>query len=728
MKRFMFALGLLATVAISESDAGYIVIRIVLEGGIDATSGPSNGPPSAGPGPMSFGPKTGGIGSGPRPGVGGPPPGSGSVGGPPPGIGSSGSPGPTGVTGPMGTGPGATASGQLFHDPARSVYVVVPYTNDITKQASFYKKAPLHSHNPHWQPAIKHPFGYANLLFDNSQIQLYLDLGPLAPKGLKTRQTELGDKHNKWLKTPADTQLLLDLATDSLEQGQVAAAAKYADELVVAGQDGKARTTPQVDRFLKAYAQIKDAIAKPARLPSEGRDWKDRIGFSYGGTSIKDYASPHYHLIYWEGMDSEAMRRVAQLEDNFKAFFLANAVRGVVVPVPERPLIAVLARSTDDVRKLSISLDGLSQVSDGFYSPDHGIVVLSPERLDAVGQTFKRQLQDMFRQGVSRKMLLEGNGPKIDDTGMNKDSKTAEEVARMMTWTVVERYAEEESEWSAVSREGSRQLLHATGVLPQHVALPSWLAEGSASFYQRPKGPVFTKKDDDKDIVTVALTTGYGLPNYARQKQFQELVRLHQFDPGSKQKADPGQVLRNIVSDSYFTAVQGGFDVDDSRLPLPQVKKAPPAGVGPPPPPRAAEDSLALKRKRTEFLATKAQSTSWALYYYLAKTNPVGLDRYLAELGKLPRDFPLDEPMRLATFARSFNLTLEAKRTDDRATFADFGASWLQWMETVPVVGIDLPLADLATTSAPGTGPGTGPGALPGGGPLPGIGKPGGGS
>src|SRR5205807_1846952 len=110
--------------------------------------------------------------------------------------------------------------------------------------------------------------------------------------------------------------------------------------------------------------------------------------------------------------------------------YLLNAVRGISLPVPESPLIAILAKSTGDVRKLFASLDGLPLVADGFYSSDHGIVVLAPERLDGISQTFSRQIQDMFRQGVSRKMLLDGLGPKIDPSGMQKDSKKPEDVAR----------------------------------------------------------------------------------------------------------------------------------------------------------------------------------------------------------------------------------------------------------------------------------------------------------
>jgi hypothetical protein len=758
MKRFVFALGLLATVAVSESDAGYLVIRLVLQTAPDAAGGASPGGMPGMPGSdLSKGPSFRPNPSRPAtPGLGSPgaiKPGA-LKGGPPRNYGV-----PMGAGAPM--GPGAPMDHKheekLDSDPTHSIYVVVPYTNDITKNDRFYKKAPPQSFNPHWQPAIRHPFGYANLMYDNTQIQLYMDLGPLAPKGLKTRQSDLKDRHNRWLRNK-DPQALLDMANDALAQGFVTEAFAYSDELVSLAQESKTPAAPQIDRFLKAYAQIKDAMDKPAKLPSEGRDWKERIGFAYGG--VKDYLSLHYHMLYWEGMDTEAMRRISQLEDNFKAFYLLHAFQGAALPMPDRPLVAILAKSTADVRKLALSLDGTSQVADGFFSPDHGIVVLSPERLDGISKTFNRQIQEMFRQGVSRKMLLAGEGPKIagenqdtEDDGKHKDAKKAEDVARMMTWTVVERYAEEEAEWSAVSREGSRQLLYAIGFLPRHVALPLWLSEGSASYYQRPRGPVFSEKEDHKDYITVSLTTGYGGPNFVRQKQFSELLRLHQFDPGPKQPADPGQVLRNAVTDTYFTAALAGLDADNPKLPITHPKKpAAPMGPGPMGPgpigpgpagprpmlpgsigpgpmgpgaygpgamgfggphPGAAEDLQAIKRQRYEFLVAKAQCTSWALYYYLAKINPAGLDRYVAELGKMPRDFPLDPPMQLAAFARAFDLALDGKRTDGRLTFSKFGADWLQWMETVPVTSIDVALTDLTAPSGGGAAPGVGSPGIP---------------
>lgn len=174
--------------------------------------------------------------------------------------------------GPMGTGPSGSApsgAGGVKHDPTRSLYVVVPYTNDIGKHLPFYgaKKVPPQSQNPMWQPAIKHAYGQANLLFDNVSIQLYLDLGPSVPKGSKTRHQEIVEKHAKLGPAP-DGQQLLDLVTKSLEYGFVADAVKYSDELVSAVTDKKIRTTPQVAAFLAAYAKIKDDITRPSRAPA----------------------------------------------------------------------------------------------------------------------------------------------------------------------------------------------------------------------------------------------------------------------------------------------------------------------------------------------------------------------------------------------------------------------------------------------------------------------------
>ena len=772
MRRFLFAAGLLATVAAAKADAGYLIVRIIVEGGGAASGGAPQGPGSTpgfgGPGPGGMSSKPGGPG-----GISGP---AGTKPGGGPGLGKGSGLGFPGLGGPGGSG--QHAANPAEHDPTRSIFAVVPYTKPPEKR-HFYLKSKITNlyNNPMWDASLTHPFGVANLFFDNTEIQWYTDFGK-RPAANRTYQSEVISKHGRWEKNPGEGQLLLDLVSAALEHGMVNEAVEYADELVKVVQEKKSQSSPQVDRFVEIYLKIQKPISTSARLRGDSDRWKSALAAI---DPVKDLTRGHYTLLYWDAPDAEVLRRMSQLEDNFKAFFLFNAIRGIALPVPDRPMTVVLARTTAEVSKLHHAIEGLPAVADGFYAPEYDLVVLSPERLDSVGQTFQRQVHQIYREGVSRAELLEGKGPHVDTSGQIKDAKKPEEVARMMTWALVERYAHEEAELSAVSREGSRQLLYATGQLPRYVDIPRWLSDGSAAFFQRPKGPVYTtttQGDEEKTVVTLALTTGYGAPHFVHQKQFSELVRQNQLN------ADPGLLVRHVVTDAYFAAAVAPeqMDIDDPKLPPPPPKKKPSAagppgsggppglggpglpgpmgpgarppglgGSGPPGPmglggrppglggagppgfggpggpgfPGAPggvieDDPEMLKRLKKDFLTTKAYATSWALYFYLAKNHPEGLERYRAELSRLPRDLPLDRDARLLAFVNAFNLTTGPTRTDNRATLTEFGTAWLAAMKLIPPSGVEITLKDPeppSSGSEPGNQPGGNPG-FPGGNPF----------
>ena len=89
------------------------------------------------------------------------------------------------------------------------------------------------------------------------------------------------------------------------------------------------------------------------------------------------------------------------LEENFKGFFLWHATRGITVPVPESPLIAILPKSGAEVFRLARAVDvPVRLAADGFYSPEHELLVLSPERLDDLGHSFARQAQQIYQAGI----------------------------------------------------------------------------------------------------------------------------------------------------------------------------------------------------------------------------------------------------------------------------------------------------------------------------------------
>jgi len=689
MRRYLFAVGLLASAAAAQSEAGYVIVRIVLDGAGGAEAGGTSGGPMGSP---TIGP----------------------------------------------TGSGTTPPGAAAADPSRSVLVVVPF-NKKWERRRFYEQKTLDQYwNPVWEPVLTHPQGWTNLFLDGASVQWYTEFAQ-TPGYAKTRASAVKEKHDEWARKPADGQPLLDLIGEALEHGMVAEAVAYADELLDAVQKKTTRAGAPVEAFAAAYDKVRAALKKPATGPADSARWKNTLS-QLNSTPPGDQTQGHYCLISWDATTEERGRRLAQLNANFKAFFLLHATRGVALPVPERPLLVVLTQTGGEVRTLLGAVDGMPPVADGFYAPDHDLLVLAPERTDDVGITFARQLQQMYGLGISRTMLLESShhGPfteihsRLDllkgatdpknpspmssptpvpvkvDPKKKPDPRRPDDVARMMTWALVERYAQDEAEWAAVSLEGSRQLMYATGQIPRHVAVPQWLSAGAGAYFHRPRGPLYTTKPDgEKAVATLGLTTGYGRPNYLRQRQFKELVDRKQLS------TDPGVLLRNVVTDAYFAAVREQTDADDPSLPPPPPKKKTPPATGTTTPmsvptpmtgfpgtpgtgAAAADDATLLARRKREFLAGKAQATAWSLYYYLAKNDPAGLDRYLAALNRLPRDLPLDDATRLTTFAKALNLTTEAKKTDDRPTFAEFAAGWLRATANLPPAGVDIDISEPA--------------------------------
>jgi hypothetical protein len=625
--------------------------------------------------------------------------------------------------------------GPVAHDPTQSILVVIPYTRAPDRKGlPFYPKKDYRSNtNPLWKLPIFHKFGHTNFFPDNTLIHGYSEFGSV-PSPNRTRQSEVEEKYHAWTKSSGTTQALLDIVTEALAIGMVKEALEYSDQLVVQVREKKTAATPQVDRFVTAYEKIQKPIRASAVKPSDAQYWKETLVTNYPPMPT-DQTRGHYCLIYWDATQDERDRRLSKLEENFQAFFLLHALHGTALPVPDKPLTVVLPRTAREAIQLSKSLDGLNLVADAFYAPEHDILVLSPERLDANGRSFSQQMRNLYRQGANRSDLLSGSrGPSINRVRTAKGTMAPEEVARMMTMVMVECFVEEESEWAGISREGSRQLMYATGVLPKHVALPLWLSNGSCEFYARPKGPVFsTKGKEDKNYATLTLHTGYGVPNYVRHKQFNEMRELKQLN------SDPGMLLRNIISDTYFDAIQRGIDADDPKLPPPQKKKkpaatpmvgpgldvpmpgaVPPGGPGPgavpgmmQAAPAPVETPQAYERRKREFLINKAYATSWALYYYLAKYDAAGLDRYIAELDRMPRDLPLDQPTQVSVFAQAFNLATDSTSANGKKTFAQFAAEWLGMMDTVPPHSIEIELTDPKPPMMNGGMEGMPPGSVP---------------
>ena len=699
MRRYLFAITALLLVTASPAFAGYIIIRVLLEGG--------GAPVTPGTGPGSD------VGPGMPPGPGPMRPGTSFTGPARPG---------TSLVPGMSEQPGVVV-GPTVIDHTRAVVIIVPLETDFVHGKLDPARPKNDQTNPEYRKLNAPYYGRllkSSLFVDSSTIQLYEDL-IAQPAVKKTRGTEMREMYANWLRGKKDPQLLYDAMILALESGFIREttvgkdgnplpdAMKMAQELLDAAAEKKPLSAA-AQRFVQAWGEMSKAVRAPAPQPSDAERWRSALD----ATNVR--TDRHYSVIYWDSPDHEVIRRSNQLNDHFAAFYLWHATRGIVLPVPGKPFVVVLAPHGEMYKKLRKGLDGfdgLPAQTDGFFAPEHELLVLSSNLMDSAGITFQTQNQRYFTKGFSRDRLLEGQIPKIDANGVN--GARPEDVARASTLAFVEKFVVDNAEIAAVSREGTRQLLFATGGLPKHVTLPNWLTQGALSFYTRPNGPAYvTIGDDDKPYMTVAFTTGYGVPNYVNQRYFRDL------DAHKELNADRAKLLEHVLTDAYFTGLKDAIDPDPAppAKKKPAVRPVPPGGVpmgdpdarpGQPFIPMAPipgmpgagagvvitgddEDPLVLQRRKRERLNIKSQATAWALYYYLARSRSAELQQYIAELNKLPRDLPIDGRTAHAAFVRVFKLSSTEDGQADPALMAKFARDWLDYMTTVPPVGLDVPL------------------------------------
>lgn len=728
--------------------SGYLTIRVILDGGganaggfaaggaAPGAGGEGGDPRGGGVGPRGGGPggpprggPGGGPGVGPRGGPGGGAPGAGGEGG---GIGS-----PDGGGGVAPGGGGFAQAGSVSADPAKSIVVVVPFHN--LKRENIYP--PPGGRGNKAIDSITHKFGKTFLFQDRTSIQFY------PTQGL-TYESEVRRRHSEWMKNRVLSDGLR-LCRDALTHGMLNEAFSYSRELanqVEIKKDVKPPT--DVAEFVVAFKSFESSIDTPP--PSTGRAalYQKRL------QSEASTDSTHYTLLHPQDVPpAEVNRRLEMLEKNFKAFYLWHAMARKPLPLPDTRLIVILPKTASDVDRLRSGLDGSAVVSDATFARLHNLIVLSPERLDENSRAFQNLVAPLWREGYAREELLKGIAPK------NVTTRTADDHARAMTLALVDKALEDEADFAALSREGTRQLYIASGQLSQNVILPEWVENGSSSLFQKPKGPLFTNEGTRK-LMTVSLSAGYGSPNFHYRRYFQTMEK------GGKLNPDRSELLMNTVMDRYFAAARTGDDADPALAP----PRPGPGGLAPGGPPRGAvgprggpggpggpprpggggaagdgdgitegggpganpnapggeQDPEAEKTKNKADLLIKAQTTSWALTYYLAQQKMPGLQEFYAQLRRMPRDLHLDEKTVLHTFCRSFNL-LKGEEID-KVEFDRFAQGWIDYMKNAPFFHMDIPLNDPVGGGAGpgGFGPGGfGPGGPPGGGGGAGPGSPG---
>jgi hypothetical protein len=371
-----------------------------------------------------------------------------------------------------------------------------------------------------------------------------------------------------------------------------------------------------------AYLKIKEAIDKPAAKDSTSATLRERLLSNYRVMELEHY---HYLILHNSPNLGEVRRYLDQLENSFRGFYYWFALRGIVLPVPAQQQLAVLTGQEKDFNHFHTLLSAGPVVADGFLAPRENVAVLSTRRLDEPYDMLEKYWKVFGTKGYIRQELLLGKKglghPKL---------ASLEEIYVAQTIALQLKAMESEAELASISHDTARQLVFASGLLPRNIAVPEWILFGIGSFFETPLVSPWP---------SLAAPSPYYLPRWREMKT-------------KGLEKSPVETLKKVVSNSYF-------------------QNLPPDG--PPESPQRHAHDAALRKART---------AAWSLTYYLAKSKLAGLQRYLKELSKMPRDIELSEEVLLDCFARAFE-AIDANGKPDNAKLSSLAAQWYSYLDTV---------------------------------------------
>ena len=369
------------------------------------------------------------------------------------------------------------------------------------------------------------------------------------------------------------------------------------------------------------YVKLKPTLDAKLELDPDS-EWLKRLKIA-GFVSM---FSKHYVVVHNvpDKYKADVQSRLDRLEESFRTFYYWHALRGNILPVPRERLVVVLAGKEDDE-----NLRDFRTITDG------GEGRLAGRREDGF---FARREGIVYLNLSSREPSFE----KLNAFAENKLGKlptplVVENVLIMKQtaasppdqpnyWvmSLAVKALEVDAERATISHLAARQLAWAAGLLPRYVASPEWLQYGLGSFFETPLGSPWASPT---------------LPNSLHLKPCVDIL---------KPDANVGDILKQVVTDGFFRESANAKDADQASATL-----------------------------------ARARCLSWGLTYFLAQKKPEMLQRYYAELNKMPRDLSLDADSLLACFARAVNVVDTNNKVDD-VRWVKLAEEWRGYVREAP--------------------------------------------
>lgn len=344
--------------------------------------------------------------------------------------------------------------------------------------------------------------------------------------------------------------------------------------------------------------------------------------------------------------DGDTKRRLNRLHESMESFYYWFALNDQL-PQPALPRyrqLLIVPNSVEEFYAKHALWGSPAFSGDGLTPRRDNIILMSSRPVDDIYRVFSGNNQELCKKlQLPQDWFVKGT---IWEQGSIIDGRDIFNVAFTQTLTLVQKAIEEEAELATLTREGARQLLFASDILPRHVHTPDWIAEGMASYFETSPG---------------ALYRGIGLPSWSN------LVSLKYFRIAKKLEK-PADILANVITDRYFRNAQKTLgdliEMGDN-------------------------DNKLSEQLREEL--ELANSTSWAFAYFMIerRRDPQRLLRYCQELSALPRDMELDDRALEACFAKVFDMPDPSNPA--RVDRAKFGALADAWFAEMSGVSLEVP-------------------------------------
>jgi Protein of unknown function (DUF1570) len=340
------------------------------------------------------------------------------------------------------------------------------------------------------------------------------------------------EAYQKKKEEAADAAKLQSLAFWTLEHGLT----KEFHE-TMAALEKMAPQHPAVER----YARIKkDMNISPTAETLISKDTRTELE-NLGSKLTRD----HY-VAYWKKdasiSEKQIARRLDRLEDICSNFFFWCALQeGMTLPnVPKYRLpVLVEPRAAFDKR---LKDEGRTKATSGIVIRRDGLLVQSASPKDELFQDLTEKLNGVFtnRPLDNRADLASGavwNNEKSwsvekTKTGANKKINPKMDLAILHMLVLLQKSMEDDLELSTLSREGTRQLLSASGFLARNVRAPEWLEAGLVSYFEIPPKHLYL---------------GFGLARADLLREFKEFT--------ADDKIKSADVLNDMATDRYLRPI-----------------------------------------------------------------------------------------------------------------------------------------------------------------------------